>query len=458
MAELDPKVAIIQRYCPDLRIQTARFHHTVGQYSQVLIVNEDWIFRFPRYPEIGESFILEIQALEKIQPYLSLPIPNPVYQNIGLDRAEEIFMGYEMIHGAPLWTSTLEQITDRSIRKHLARQLAKFLQELHHIPHETLGLDFPLADQHETFVQMYKDTQNLLFPAMYPEARDRIAAHFEPVLSDLKFLEFTPCLRHGDFGPSNILYDPEQNTISGIIDFGFLAIGDPAVDLASAACLGDAFFQELCEYYPVTDEMLSRARFYQGTFALQEALAGLKYGDPQAYSDGLAEYAPPAGSQFTIRGVKLADAAALANLIRSIGWFKVIETESEAETQQRVYHHIELCLADKSHSIYVAENILHQIVGYTSVHWLPYLILAGPEGYVSELFIIENQRGKGIGRRLLNEVAKEANQRGCARLSLLNNRKRDSYRREFYKKAGWEERPDLINFVLNLPQVDPPNS
>jgi len=35
------------------------------------------------------------------------------------------------------------------------------------------------------------------------------------------------------------------------------------------------------------------------------------------------------------------------------------------------------------------------------------------------------------------------------RLSLLNGRQRDSYRREFYKKNGWRKR-DTANFVFDL--------
>jgi hypothetical protein len=39
---------------------------------------------------------------------------------------------------------------------------------------------------------------------------------------------FQPVLRHGDFGPSNILFDATTRTISGIVDFGSAALGDPA--------------------------------------------------------------------------------------------------------------------------------------------------------------------------------------------------------------------------------------
>ena len=90
------------------------------------------------------------------------------------------------------------------------------------------------------------------------------------------------------------------------------------------------------------------------------------------------------------------------------------------------------------------------MVGYAAVHWLPYLLLAGPEGYVSELFVRDSEQGKGVGTKLLEVVKREAEERGCSRLMLLNMRYRESYQRGFYKKLGWQEREDAANFVLQL--------
>jgi GNAT superfamily N-acetyltransferase len=81
---------------------------------------------------------------------------------------------------------------------------------------------------------------------------------------------------------------------------------------------------------------------------------------------------------------------------------------------------------------------------------LPYLILAGPEGYVSELFVSDSARGIGIGTQLLKAVEAMAISRGCSRLMLLNRKTRESYERGFYRRLGWEEREEFANFVLHL--------
>jgi len=90
------------------------------------------------------------------------------------------------------------------------------------------------------------------------------------------------------------------------------------------------------------------------------------------------------------------------------------------------------------------------VLGYVAVHWLPYLFLTGPEGFVSELFVRREARGRGLGRILLRIVEDEARSLGCARLQLINFRDRESYRRGFYAKAGWQERPDGASFVKTL--------
>ena len=151
-----------------------------------------------------------------------------------------------------------------------------------------------------------------------------------------------------------------------------------------------------------------------------------------------------------IRKISVQDAPQLAELLRDIGWFDSFKSEPMEVATRWVRLHIERCLADDSHSIFVAEEPDGTIVGYGSVHWLPYLFLQGPEGYVSELFVRESARGQGVGRELLQQIEADARGRGCTRLSLINLRSRESYMRQFYVKAGWEERPEAANFIYRI--------
>jgi GNAT superfamily N-acetyltransferase len=151
-----------------------------------------------------------------------------------------------------------------------------------------------------------------------------------------------------------------------------------------------------------------------------------------------------------IRKASFADGPAIADLLRSLGLFARIQAEAPQATQERVLRQLTLGTADDSHLVLVAEAPDGAIVGYGAVHWLPYLILTGPEGYVSELFVRDSFRGQGIGSQLLGAIKAEALGRGCARLMLLNMRQRESYQRQFYVKQGWTERPEAANFILQL--------
>lgn len=151
-----------------------------------------------------------------------------------------------------------------------------------------------------------------------------------------------------------------------------------------------------------------------------------------------------------IRRAVVEDAPALAALLRTLERFDWLHNEPPATAVARVRGQLEQATSDESYTVYVATIPNGELVGYAAVHWLPYFILRGPEGYVSELFLLPEARGRGVGSRLLEAAVEEARARGCSRLSLLNNRRRESYERGFYAARGWQERGDMANFVLFL--------
>jgi hypothetical protein len=61
-------------------------------------------------------------------------------------------------------------------------------------------------------------------------------------------------------------------------------------------------------------------------------------------------------SLITIRNAIQNDALALAGLLRGLGWFERMAIEPPETTMAIVACHLEQCLADGSHSIYVAED------------------------------------------------------------------------------------------------------
>ena len=157
---------------------------------------------------------------------------------------------------------------------------------------------------------------------------------------------------------------------------------------------------------------------------------------------------------FQIRRAGEADAEGVACVLRSIPWLQRFQGEPIERTTERVREQLRACTRDDSHSVYVAEAG-GRVIGYAIVHWLQYFVIAGLEGFVSDVFVADDARGRGVGTALLDALRDEGLERGACRLSLLNSRTRDSYERGFYSKNGWEERDSMANFVLYLPGDDP---
>lgn len=286
MDDVRPFIQAICAVDPELVVETAVFN-TEGQYNTVLLVNNDLIFRFPRYAGGREQLALETKILTAVQPHLPLPVPNPIYQNFAAPIGAA-FMGYRRIPGEPLYPPAFRQIADTTA---LAAQIGHFLQALHAVPIQALVDEpLPVSDTEEEWWDVYGRIQTKLFPYMRLDACQTVAHHFESVLDDPEQYNFEPVLRHGDFGTGNLLHNPQTGQMSGIIDFGFTVLGDPAFDVAGLLNYGEPFVQQIARHYPAIEQFWPRIRFYHGTFALFEALFGIENGDDEAFQRGMEPY------------------------------------------------------------------------------------------------------------------------------------------------------------------------
>ena len=281
---VDVLLARLQRVHPELRVEQVEYVN--GQFNHVLMLNDDLVVRFPRSPYAATMLAREVAVLRAIRPYVSLPVPEP---DFGDATADEPFVGYRMIPGEPLQRAQVAALDDTELQQ-LADQLASFLRELHAVPLDALGDDRAVRDTREHWFEMYRQVREQLFPHMSANARQQVAEHFDEYLSDPERLAFRPSVRHGDFGASNILWDSATRTLTGVIDFSFTGAGDPAIDVASISTVSDALVERMCLAYPALADMRARARFYRGTYALKEALDGLRDGDAVAFKSGMRDF------------------------------------------------------------------------------------------------------------------------------------------------------------------------
>ena len=255
------------------------------------MVNDALIFRFAKVPDAIETLEKEMSLLCFLQNRITLPIPNPTYVCLDAKNIGEVFVGYPRIPGIPLWRKNFHKITDDGTKQHLAKQLARFLKELHQIPVDELPVDLPIKDTPQYWMKMYTQIKEKLYPAMRPDARAAVTVHFEDFFTQSPNHEFQPRLRHGDFGTGNLLFDPDSQCITGVIDFGGVGLGDPATDFAGMyISFGEAFYRHAYTVYPEMEPALERVKFFIGTFALEEALFGFDNNDQDAYQAGMKNY------------------------------------------------------------------------------------------------------------------------------------------------------------------------
>lgn len=153
-------------------------------------------------------------------------------------------------------------------------------------------------------------------------------------------------------------------------------------------------------------------------------------------------------SDVKIRKAEQADAVSMAKILREIGWSERRNQMELEDVSGPIESLIEHCTKDSDgHTIYVAVDGEGKVIGFTNVHWVPFVMLGSYEGYVSDVFVSPAAGGKGAGSLLVKAVMEEGRERGCMRLMLTNGKEKPSYKNNFYKKLGWTERPKVANFV-----------
>lgn len=291
MTDLEKETAFVETIsaaCPELEIRSACLREHDGEFNDILLVNEDLIFRFPRRAENLPAFLRESKLLTRLQGHLPIPVPQPVFDSGTAAEFGKVFMGYRLIPGQPFSRDALETIKDETLLQSLAGQLADFLKALHRLTTSALDMDLPEMNMPVWAHSFFAEVQKNLFVYMRDDACKTVTVTFEEYFAQGNLHIYPPCLVHGDFGGSNILLEGER--ISGILDFSGACLSDPALDMASVSIYGEAFFERICQFYSVDELTCRRAAFYRSLFALEEALYGWKSGDEEAFSRGMEQY------------------------------------------------------------------------------------------------------------------------------------------------------------------------
>jgi aminoglycoside phosphotransferase (APT) family kinase protein len=277
---------LISEQFPDLEVAELRLLGE-GWDTVVWLVDDRWVFRFPRRTMVVSGLELEMRYLPELADRLPLPIPRPTFLGEPSDAYRWPFYGAPFVPGRELAEAQL----DDDARAALGRPLGEFLRTLHSLkPYAGLPVDPVQRADMQARVPLARERLDRLERARLWTA-PREAREIVDAGAELEPPDHTAIV-HGDFHLRHLLVD-EEHRASAVIDWVDLSRNDPGVDLVLYWCLlppeGRVEFH--AAYGEPTEAQLLRGRvlslFLCGVLALwgdhegvdsvkREALAGLE--------------------------------------------------------------------------------------------------------------------------------------------------------------------------------------
>ena len=270
---------------PSLEVRSVRYFAAGWDY-ELWELNGELLVRFPMREECAEPLRVESRLLPALAEHVSVALPRPEYVSGGVASFPWPFFAYRKLAGLPLVDA---RPSDEALRS-IARQMGRFLRELHSFPVErAAALGVPVYSP-EGWRQHYADFHEKVSALVLPLFSPGEAASVEPFWRDLlggeEHFAFSPVLIHGDLDDAHMLVDSER--IVGVIDFGDVCVGDAALDFAG--CEG-AFREEALAAYgasPQERERLSaRADSYRKIGPFHAVIYGIEGNHPEWVQRGV---------------------------------------------------------------------------------------------------------------------------------------------------------------------------
>lgn len=244
----------IRQEFPDLSFSEAQLVEE-GLDNWVVILDDKWVFRFVRSEEYIKPFSREAWLLEEIRN--KLPIEVPEYEYVS---KEKDFGGYKMLKGDELSTEALKSLPEETKGK-IAQELGEFLSALHSLPQEPAAKDHDWRSPNYFSERYYQRRHAVFADNAPPGLLEKLDKFFEEFVK-IKYPQEK--VVHTELWTRHILLSEGKTNISGIIDFGEMAVGDPACDFAGLWAYGEDFLKKVMEHYnqEKDDGFVERSRYY----------------------------------------------------------------------------------------------------------------------------------------------------------------------------------------------------
>lgn len=198
-----------------------------GHDNRTYRIGNNMLIRLPTDESYALKVPIEYKLLTKLAPYLGISIPEPIKIGSPSDIYPYPFSIYKWLDG----NSANQEQLDAETLETIAYQLAMFLKKLQSI----VNVTGPNPGQHNWWRGDHISVYSKRVIEQISTLKDIIDSKASLNLwqqACSTFYKDKPVWIHGDFAAGNILI--KENRLSGVIDFGGAAIGDPACDLVIA--------------------------------------------------------------------------------------------------------------------------------------------------------------------------------------------------------------------------------
>jgi aminoglycoside phosphotransferase (APT) family kinase protein len=256
-----------------------------GWDNAAFLVGDAYVFRFPRRRVAVNLIETELRILPALAQRLPLPIPEPRFAGVPGEEFPWPFAGYARLAGRPLTEVRIEE----DAYEPAAVALGEFLRVLHAIapaslpalPRDTLGR----FDHARCMPKLRGRFAELQAAGLIEDAAPLIA--FEERIAPHGVRADRLSVVHGDLYAPHVLVDGTR--VTGVIDWGDVHVGDPALDLSIAFSIFPpparaAFARAYGEIDERTWELARYRSVYSGALV---AHYGHRIGDPGLVRAGL---------------------------------------------------------------------------------------------------------------------------------------------------------------------------
>lgn len=252
---------LVSLQCPRYAGRDLRYVESSGTDNNLWRLGTDLVVRLPRFEGASQQVLKEAEWLPVLAPQLPLKVPQPVFVGNPADDYPFHWSVCPWFEGQTLAGSKIVDEVG------LAKSLGGFVRALH-----SAGPDGgPPPGAHNFYRGVPLEQRDEAVRESVHRLRDEIDADkslaiWEESLASCGGATKT-CWIHGDLHPGNILIQEER--VCAVIDFGGMAVGDPACDMMAAWTLLDCKVREAFRHLvDCEDAVWERGRGWALSFGL----------------------------------------------------------------------------------------------------------------------------------------------------------------------------------------------